>query len=58
MSYLPRTRVIEGKRYSLHDDYLKRDDAKWNATKLKGKGYRVRTIRLMGLYGLYKRKGK
>ena len=56
MSYLPRTKTYNGKRYSLFNDYLKRDTAEWEASKLRSKDWQVRVVKLLGLYGVYKRR--
>ena len=56
MSYLPRTRVVDGKRYQLHSDYLKREQAEWDASKLRQKGWRTRMFKMLGLYAIYKRR--
>ena len=56
MAYLPKTRIIDSKRYRLHDDYLKRGTANWEADKLRSEGWNVRIVRLLSLYGVYKRR--
>ena len=56
MAYLPKTRMSAGKKYRLHDDYLKLHMANWEASKLRSKGWSVRIIKLLGLYGVYKRR--
>jgi len=56
MSYLPKTRQFDGKRYRLHNDYLKLSTADWEALKLRNKGWSVRVIKQLGLYGVYKRR--
>lgn len=56
MAYLPRTRVFDGKQFRLHDDYLKLSTANWEAGKLRSKGWKVRVVKLVGLYGVYKRR--
>jgi len=56
MSYLPKTRTFDGKRYSLYNDYLKKSTAEWEASKLRSKGWSVRTVKLLGLYGVYRRR--
>ena len=33
MAFLPKTKVFDGKRYRLFDDYLKLDTAEWEAGK-------------------------
>ena len=53
MPYLPKTRVFDEKRYRLHDDYLKSSQADWEAGKLRSKGWKVRIVKLLGLYGVY-----
>jgi len=58
MSYLPRTRVVDGKRYSLHNDYLKREQAEWDANKLRNKGWTTRMFKILGLYAIYKRRSE
>lgn len=58
MSYLPRTRVIGGKTYRLHDDYLMSGKANDAADRLRQKGWNARVIYIAGLWGVYKRKGK
>ena len=57
MAFLPKTRIYDSKRYRLHNDYLRLDTAEWQAGKLRSKGWKVRIARLLGLYGVYKRKG-
>jgi len=56
MAHLPKTRIFNGERYKLHDDYLKWDTAEWEAGKLRSKGWKVRMVRILGLYGVYKRR--
>lgn len=56
MSYLPKTRKIDGKNYRLHDDYLAKSKADGVALLLRGKGWAVRVVSIMGLYGVYKRR--
>ena len=56
MGFIPKTRTIDGKRYRLYNDYLKRDTAEWEAGKLRSKGWNVRIIKLLGLYGVYRRR--
>lgn len=56
MSFLPKTKVFNGERYRLHNDYLKLSEAEWQAGKLRSRGWRVRTVRQLGLYGVYKRR--
>lgn len=56
MGYLPKTRVFKGERFRLYNDYLKRGTAEWEAGKLRSKGWRTKVIRLLGLYGVYKRR--
>ncbi len=56
MAYLPKMKIFSGKRYRLHDDYLKQSTANWEADKLRSKGWNVRIIRLLSLFGVYKRR--
>jgi len=56
MSYLPKTRIFNGKRYRLSNDYLKYDTAEWEASKLRSKSWKVRIVKQLGLYGVYKRR--
>ncbi len=56
MAYLPATKVFEGKTYRLHNDYLKKSQADNTAIMLRGKDWAVRVVRLLGLYGIYKRR--
>jgi len=56
MAFLPKTRIFNGKRYRLHDDYLKRDTAEWEAGKLQSKDWKVQIVKQLGLYGVYKRR--
>jgi hypothetical protein len=56
MSYLPKTRTFNNKRFRLHGDYLTLSKAEWEANKLRSKGWKVRVIKLFGLYGVYKRR--
>jgi len=60
MSYtyegMPKTKDFNHKRYHYHNSYLKRDTAKWDAEKLRQKGWQTRTVKLLGLYVVYKRK--
>jgi len=56
MAFLPKTRVFNGERYRLHDDYLKLNSADWEARKLRSKGWSVRIVKQLGLYGVYKRR--
>lgn len=56
MSYLPKIKVFGGKRYRLYDDYLKGDTAEWEAGKLRSKGWKVRIVKQLGLYGVYRRR--
>ena len=56
MGYLPKTRIIDGKRYRLYDDYLKKGTADWEASKLRSKDWDVRVVKLLGLYGVYRRR--
>lgn len=56
MSYLPKTKIFNGQRYKLHNDYLRQGDAEWAAAKLRSGNWRVRVVRMLGLYGVYKRR--
>ena len=56
MAYLPKTRIYDGKRYRLYNDYLKLDTAEWEAGKLRSRGWKVRITKILGLYGVYKRR--
>lgn len=56
MTFLPKTMKFSGVVYRLHDDYLKRSTADWEAAKLRSDGWRARVIKLVGLYGVYKRR--
>ena len=56
MSYLAKVRTFNGKRYKLHNDYLKSSTAEWEAGKLRSRGWKVRVIKQLGLYGVYKRR--
>lgn len=56
MSLLPKTKVFGSERYRLHNDYLKSSEADWQASKLRSKGWRVRIVKQLGLYGVYKRR--
>lgn len=56
MSYLEKTRVFDGQRFRLHDDYLKHSTAEWEASKLRSKHWKVRIVKRLGLYGVYKRR--
>lgn len=56
MSYLPKFKVFDGERFRLHGDYLKHGTAVWEGDKLRSKGWRVRIVRILGLYGVYKRR--
>ncbi len=56
MAFLPKTKVFGGKRYRLSNDYLKRETAEWEVGKLRSKGWKVRIVKQLGLYGVYKRR--
>lgn len=56
MAFLPRTKLFDGKRYRLFNDYLKLDTAEWEASKLRSKGWNVRIVKQLGLWGVYKRR--
>lgn len=56
MAYLPKTKVIKGKTFRLHNDYLRHDTAQWEGEKLRSKGWTVYIVKILGLYGVYKRR--
>ena len=55
MSYLPKTRKFDGQLYRLHGEYLKRNTAEWEATKLRGSKWKTRIVQIV-LFGVYKRR--
>lgn len=56
MSVFPKTKVFDGQRYRFYNDYLKKDNAEWEASKLRSRGWRTRITKLLGLYGVYRRR--
>jgi len=56
VAYLPKTKVFDGEQYRLHNDYLKKSTADWQASKLRSKNWRVRVVKLVGLWGVYKKR--
>ena len=56
MGLLPKTRTFDEEKFRLQNDYLRQGTAEWEASKLRSKGWKVRIIKLLGLYGVYKRR--
>jgi len=55
---MPKTMVRDHKRYLYHNSYLKREQAEWDANKLRQKGWRTRMFKILGLYAIYKRRSE
>lgn len=53
---LPKTRIFRGKRYRLHESYLKYYQAEMEVRKLKGKGWKAGIWKVLGLHVVYKRR--
>lgn len=51
-----RTRIIEGKRYKLHDSYLNRSKAVLDGSGLRAQGWNIRLVKVLGLWAVYKRR--
>lgn len=56
MGFNLQTRVFNGERFRLYNEYCDKSDAEQEANKLRSKGWNVRIHDGYELYGVYKRR--
>ena len=53
---LPKTYLLNGKRYRLHSSWLAYNNASWEAEKLRSEGWKTTIVKILGLHIVYKRR--